>query len=196
MALQPGGKGLVIETLRYADEIQKADQFFTEVPAAKPDKELLSLAEELIERKAKPFDPKAFKDPYEAALRELIDAKIENRPPEAIEEPQLGAKVIDLMDALKRSVGGQGAARRLADQTRRRRPRRPSRPSAPRPRTRPRPRRRQTSREGAPGRLSPPRGRHGGAERSGTTAPKRDFTKTSEPSGEDTPPPVAAATAT
>ncbi|MBZ0229643.1 MAG: Ku protein, partial [Bauldia sp.] len=97
VALRPSGKGLLIETLRYADEVQKPDAFFADVPAAKPDKELLSLAEELIERKAKPFDPKAFSDPYEAALRELIEAKMENRPPEAIDEPQIGAKVIDLM---------------------------------------------------------------------------------------------------
>ena len=89
------------------------------------------LAEELIERKTTPFDPKAFKDHYEAALRELIDAKIENRPPEAIEEPQIGAKVIDLMDALKRSVGGTAvepttrkAAAAPRSRRRRRRPRR------------------------------------------------------------------------
>ena len=109
VALRPYHKGLMIETLRYADEVQKADAFFAEVPDAKPDKELLSLAEELIERKTKPFDPKAFSDPYEAALRELIEAKMENRPPEAIDEPQIGAKVIDLMEALKRSVGGKAA---------------------------------------------------------------------------------------
>src|SRR5690606_24212756 len=107
VALRPYHKGLMIETLRYSDEIQKPDAFYAEVPETKPDKELLSLAEELIERKAKPFDPKAFSDPYEAALRELIDAKMENRPPEAIDEPQVGAKVIDLMEALKKSIGGR-----------------------------------------------------------------------------------------
>jgi DNA end-binding protein Ku len=107
VALRPYHKGLMIETLRYADEVQKPDAFFAEVPDTKPDQELLSLAEELIERKTKPFDPKAFSDPYEAALRELIEAKIEDRPPEAIDEPQIGAKVIDLMEALKRSVGGK-----------------------------------------------------------------------------------------
>lgn len=107
VALRPYHKGLMIETLRYADEVQKPDAFFAEVPDSKPDQELLSLAEELIERKTKPFDPKAFSDPYEAALRELIDAKIEDRPPESIDEPQIGAKVIDLMEALKRSVGGK-----------------------------------------------------------------------------------------
>ena len=110
VALKPSGKGLMIETLRYADEIQKADSFFNDVPDTKPDKELLGLAEELIKRKAKPFDPKAFKDQYEVALRELIDAKIEKRPPQEIEETRPSAKVIDLMEALKRSVKGGGEA--------------------------------------------------------------------------------------
>lgn len=109
VALKPFGKGLVIETLRYADELNRPEQFFGEVPDVKPEKELLSLATELIERKAKPFDPKVFKNQYDLALRELIDAKMEHRKPHEIEEPQLGAKVIDLMEALKRSVKG-GAA--------------------------------------------------------------------------------------
>ena len=82
------------------------------MPDAKPDKELLGAAEELIQRKAKPFDPKAFKDQYDVALRELIDAKIEKRPPQEIEETRPSAKVINLMDALKRSVKGGGEARR------------------------------------------------------------------------------------
>ena len=109
VALKAQGKGLIIETLRYADELQNAEQFFSAVPGAKPEKELLSLASELIERKAKPFDPKAFKNQYDIALRELIDAKMEHRKPHEIEEPQLGAKVINLMDALKRSVKTGGS---------------------------------------------------------------------------------------
>ena len=114
VAVKPYGKGLSIETLRYSDEVQKGDQFFTDVPEIKADKELVGLAEELIKRKASKFDPKAFKDSYEDALRELIDAKVENREPEAIEEPQLGAKVIDLMEALKRSVGNKKGASKIA----------------------------------------------------------------------------------
>ena len=110
VALRPSGKGLMIETLRYADEVQNAEQFFSTVPGAKPEKELLSLATELIERKAKPFEPKAFKNQYEIALRELIDAKLENRQPHDVEEPQLGGQVIDLMEALKRSVRERQAA--------------------------------------------------------------------------------------
>jgi DNA end-binding protein Ku len=110
VAVKPYGKGLSVQTLHYADEVQKSEQFFSEVPEIKPDKELVGLAEELIKRKVAKFDPRAFKDKYEDALRELIDAKIEDRAPEAIEEPQLGAKVINLMEALKRSVTSKGEA--------------------------------------------------------------------------------------
>jgi len=111
VALKPSGKGLMIETLRYADELQKPEGYFAEVPEVKPEKELLSLAAELIERKAKPFDPRVFKNEYEVALRELIDAKLENRAPHEIQEPELGGKVIDLMEALKRSVKERETAR-------------------------------------------------------------------------------------
>ena len=111
VALKAQGKGLIIETLRYADELQNSEQFFSAVPGAKPEKELLGLATELIERKAKPFEPKVFKNQYDLALRELIDAKMEHRKPHEIEEPQLGAKVIDLMEALKRSVKSGGTAK-------------------------------------------------------------------------------------
>ena len=159
VALRAAGKGLVIETVRYAEELQNPEQFFTTVPAAKPEKELLSLATELIERKVKPFDPKAFKNQYDIALRELIDAKLENRPPHEIDEPQLGGKVIDLMEALKRSVKERQAAGGKAPPmaTRARRPRRapPRRPRRARPRRSPprrrpprQPRRRKTPAKG------------------------------------------------
>lgn len=118
VCLKPYGKGLVIETLRYADEVAKADQFFETIPDAKPDGELISMAEDLIERKAKPFDPKAFKDPYDQKLRELIQAKIDDRPLEEVDEPEVGAQVINLMDALKRSMKEAGAGEAKAKQKR------------------------------------------------------------------------------
>jgi len=107
VAIKPSGKGIVLETLRYADEIQKADKFFSDIPKGDGNKELVDLAEELIERKAEKFDPAKFKDPYTEAVQELIDAKLEKRPPKEIEEPQSSAQVIDLMQALKRSVRGK-----------------------------------------------------------------------------------------
>jgi len=124
VALKACGKGLLIETLRYADEVKKADSFFSEIPTVDTNKELIGLAEELIGRKAEKFDPGKFKDAYAVALKELIDAKLEKRPPKDIEEPQQSAQVIDLMQALKRSVGGKnagtsGGGKRRASRSRR-----------------------------------------------------------------------------
>jgi DNA end-binding protein Ku len=106
--------GLMAETIRYADEVQKPNTFFRDLPKANVDKDLIGLAEELIERKSGKFDPTAFKDQYTVALRELIDAKAEKRKVRQIEEPQQTAKVIDLMQALKRSVGKTGESKRRA----------------------------------------------------------------------------------
>lgn len=111
VALKPCGRGLMIETLRYADEVRKADAFFAEVPDIEPEDEMIDLAEELIGRKSAKFDPTAFTDSYTAAVRELIQARLEDREPEEIEAPEAGARVIDLMQALKRSVEGKGAAK-------------------------------------------------------------------------------------
>jgi len=119
VALRPSGKGLVIETLRYADELNKPDAYYADVPETEPEDELLSLATELIERKVKPFDPKAFKNQYDMALRELIAAKLENRRPHEVEEPELGGKVIDLMEALKASVGSKSGGKSSSTKSRR-----------------------------------------------------------------------------
>jgi DNA end-binding protein Ku len=110
VAIKPYGKGLLLETLRYADEIKKAD-VFDELPSKKVDADLVSLAEELIQKKAGDFQPEKFKDTYTAALRELIKAKEEKRPPREIEEAAPVSNVINLMDALKRSVGKGGASK-------------------------------------------------------------------------------------
>ena len=110
VAIKPYGKGLLMETLRYADEIKKAD-VFDELPAKKVDADLVSLAEELIQKKAGDFQPEKFKDTYTAALRELIKAKQEKRPPREIAEAAPVSNVINLMDALKRSVGKGGGDR-------------------------------------------------------------------------------------
>lgn len=110
VAIKPYGKGLLLETLRYADEIRKPGEAFDTLPSKKVDADLVSLAEELIEKKAGGFQPEKFKDTYTAALRELIKAKQEKRAPREIEETPTVSNVINLMDALKRSVGKSGGA--------------------------------------------------------------------------------------
>jgi DNA end-binding protein Ku len=111
VAIKPCGKGLLMETLRFADEVKKASTTFDMIPAKKADKDLMDLAEELIRKKVSEFHPEKFKDSYTVALRELIEAKQEHRKPREIEDAPPASNVINLMDALKRSVRGGGAAR-------------------------------------------------------------------------------------
>jgi DNA end-binding protein Ku len=108
-AIKPCGQGLLLETLRFADEVRAAAPYFSSLADEQPDKELLELARELIDRKSAPFDPERFKDSYTEAVRALIDAKVQKKKAVPIEEeeaPSGGAKVIDLVEALKRSVRG------------------------------------------------------------------------------------------
>jgi len=108
VALKPCGRGLLLEILRHADEVKSADTFFEEVPEVKIDKEVLELAVELIERKSGAFEPEKFKDEYTEAVWELINAKLEHRAPSIVTEEPGTAKVINIMDALKKSVKAQG----------------------------------------------------------------------------------------
>ena len=111
VAIKPCGKGLLLETLRYADEVRKAQGFFSEIDEAKPKKELLDLATTLIEERSAPFDASEFEDRYVEALRKLIDKKAKSKSKKAIIEDvegpdgSDGGNVIDLMAALKKSVG-------------------------------------------------------------------------------------------
>ncbi|MEQ8751532.1 MAG: Ku protein, partial [Amphiplicatus sp.] len=75
VSLKPCGDGMVLETLRYAGEVRDAHGFFDEIGAEKPDKQLLDLAEKLIEDKSAPFDATEFRDRYVDALKELIEKK-------------------------------------------------------------------------------------------------------------------------
>ncbi len=108
VAIRPCGAGLLLETLRYADEIRESDKVFSDIPDIDPSTEMLDLAAELIKRKSAPFSPEAFKSHYAKALRELIAEKQKTGGVSAASEdalPKTGGNVIDLMDALKKSVG-------------------------------------------------------------------------------------------
>ena len=106
VAIRPSGRGLLLETLRYEDEIRKSDQIFKEIPDVKVDKDMLNLAEELIERKSAPFNPEAFKSKYASALRALIKEKSEAGAiaPSTEDERADRSNVVDLMSALKKSL--------------------------------------------------------------------------------------------
>jgi len=103
-AIKPFEKGLLLEVLRQENEIRPADVLFDEIPAVKVDKEALDLTKELIKRKSGKFEPGQFKDEYSEAVWELIQAKLEDRAPDIVTEEPGGAKVINIMDALKKSV--------------------------------------------------------------------------------------------
>ena len=110
VAIKPCGKGLLLETLRYADEVRAGQSFFDDIEETKPKKELLDLANTLIEQKTAPFDAGEFEDRYADALRKLIDKKAKSKSKktivEDVDEPESGGgNVIDLMAALKKSVG-------------------------------------------------------------------------------------------
>lgn len=110
VAIAPLDDGLVMVMLRYADELRAADDFFDEIPKAKPDKEMVDLAVELIGRKSQKFDASKFEDHYATALKALIQDKLKGRRIVAHSEESRpkGANVVDLMEALRRSVGGGG----------------------------------------------------------------------------------------
>ena len=115
VALKPCGRGLLLETLRYADEVHKSSGFFRDIGDTKPDPDLLDMASMLIERKAGEFDPKEFHNRYVDALHRLIEEKQKKKGAKIIEDPDSGApppkgsNVIDLMAALKKSLGDRQA---------------------------------------------------------------------------------------
>jgi DNA end-binding protein Ku len=106
VAILPLEEGMVLHTLHEPRDLYAYDKLFDRIPGAKPDAEMVKLARELIERQDGKFEPADIEDRYEARLRDVIDAKLkgEGLEPEASEEPR-GDNVIDLMAALKRSLG-------------------------------------------------------------------------------------------
>lgn len=115
IAIKPCGKGLLGETLRFAEEIRESDEVFKDIDNVKLEEELTTLAHELIERKSAPFKAEAFKSQYTESLRELIEEKrksgtISSDEDSSKEESQ--SNVIDLMAALRKSVENDKASKK------------------------------------------------------------------------------------
>ena len=113
VSLKPCGRGLVLEVLRYADEVTRAQTYFRGLPETEADADLLDLATTIIEKKTGPFKPEEFHDRYVDALQQLIEKKKKAKGKRVIEDvedaaPSRGGNVIDLMAALKKSVGDSG----------------------------------------------------------------------------------------
>jgi DNA end-binding protein Ku len=108
VALRIIGKGIVAHTLHEPRDLNDPQKMFDELPTAKPDADMIKLAEQLIERQTGPFDAKDFEDRYEQRLRAVIDAKLKGEGVEPEEEDEGSSNVIDLMAALRQSLGQSG----------------------------------------------------------------------------------------
>lgn len=112
--IEPHGKGMLLTTLRFAGTVKKASVAFDEIEDVEVDPEAIDLAGSIMEKKAGKFDPSRFDDRYEEALLKLIEAKKSGRKPEIVAPPE-PSNVVNLFDALKKSLaseGGDAPARR------------------------------------------------------------------------------------
>ena len=107
VALEPKGKGIIVYTLRMADEVVQPKDAFDDIPAARPNKEMIEIARRIIEQKEGAFEPDKFEDRYETALRDLIRRKEKGEKP-VTAKPVEEDNVIDLMAALKNSLKAGG----------------------------------------------------------------------------------------
>lgn len=117
VALEPRDKGIIVYTLRMHDEVVSPQVAFADIPAQKPDKRMIEIARQIIEQQKGEFEPEKFKDRYEGALRDLIRRK-EKGEKLVTTEPVEESNVIDLMEALRKSLKHKGGAAHGAAQRR------------------------------------------------------------------------------
>jgi DNA end-binding protein Ku len=111
VTLEPRGKGILVTTLHYAYEIRDDAELFADIPSKEPPRELLDLASHIIDTKVGHFRPMGFKDAYQDAVLALIHAKQKGKAAPAPAHAKTESNVINLADALRRSLGG-GATKR------------------------------------------------------------------------------------
>ncbi|MCC6918669.1 MAG: Ku protein [Alphaproteobacteria bacterium] len=114
--LEPLDRGILATTLRYPYEMRAEERYFDDIPKTKISPEMLELAAHIIDKKSGPFEPDAFEDRYEKALVALVKSKQTGKPPPTPKDVPKPSNVINLMDALKKSIsaeksGGRTAAR-------------------------------------------------------------------------------------
>ena len=111
LAPAPDSRGMMAYTLRYQAELRNAADYFRDIKETEINQDALEMAEALIAKKTAKFDPGKFEDGYEVALRELVEAKVKNMPvPQDEPVKAQPAKVINLMDALRKSISSDPAA--------------------------------------------------------------------------------------
>lgn len=108
LGIEPRGKGLIAWSLRSNKEVRDVGDYFDDIPAHKGDKEMVAIAEKIIEQKEGPFDPSKFNDRYEDALRDLIAEKKKGKGRTVKAEEPEDTNVVDLMAALKKSLEAKG----------------------------------------------------------------------------------------
>jgi DNA end-binding protein Ku len=110
VVIEPLGKGMVLTTLRYDNTVRQPDTVFDEIKAVKTDKEMIELAQHIIEKKQAKFDPSKFDDKYEDALLELIRAKKAGKKAPKAKAASKPSNVVNLFDALKKSLASDSEA--------------------------------------------------------------------------------------
>jgi DNA end-binding protein Ku len=108
IALEPLEKGLVGTLLRYPYEVRSEAEYFDEIQDVKITKQMLDLAKHIVNQKSGRFEPEKFEDHYETALVDLINSKRAGKPITPVERPR-GENVVDLTEALRRSVAGEAS---------------------------------------------------------------------------------------
>lgn len=106
--IEPFDKGLLLTTLRYDKTVRKPAEIFEDLGKPKLDSELIELATHIIDKKQAAFDPSGFEDRYEAALLALIQAKQKGKKPPVVQAAERPANVVNLFDALKKSLAEDG----------------------------------------------------------------------------------------
>ena len=110
LAIEPLGKGLLGTTLRYDYEVRDENDFFKGIPTPRVSQDMIDLAVLILDRKAGHFDPSKFNDEYEIALRKLVKGKAAGKPIEPAAREERPSNVVNLMDALRKSLKGKKAA--------------------------------------------------------------------------------------
>jgi len=119
IALEPMDKGLMGTLLRYPYEVRDESEYFDGIKDVRVTKEMLDLAKHIVEGKTADFNPSHFEDHYESALTDLINRKRKGETIKAPSAPRSSGNVVNLMDALRQSLGDKKSARRPARTTQR-----------------------------------------------------------------------------
>jgi DNA end-binding protein Ku len=106
VAIRPCGSGMIGNALHFEDEIRAADGFFDAIGKGEVDPDQLSIMEQIIDRKTRKFEPGAFVDHYQQALKDLVAEKLAGKLPKSA-PARKPAEIINLMDALKKSLAGE-----------------------------------------------------------------------------------------